>query len=72
MKYSIRVNMTPYHNDSPRKPHYWQVYVHSDNLDSWRMVDSGWSKSPDAAWDEAKASYKKITGGAQNDDGRSA
>lgn len=63
MQYAIRVRMTPYKTDSPAKPYFWHISESEDGICGWCIVDSGWAKAPDEAWQAAQNRYKAIEGG---------
>lgn len=70
MHYAIRVYMTPHKTDSPKKPYFWSI-LKSEDTYKWCGIYYGWSKTPEAAWQEAQSRYEEITGGTQHDNGRS-
>ena len=52
-EYRIEVCMTPHPWDNKHKPYYWIIFEGNCN------AGFGWCETPDKAWEEALAYYKK-------------
>ena len=50
-EYKIQVSMTPSLHDNPTKPYFWCILVFNNG---WSNAGSGWAKTPDEAFLDAK------------------
>ncbi|SFR98340.1 hypothetical protein SAMN05661086_03056 [Anaeromicropila populeti] len=58
-EYVIKINLTPAHHDNPHEPYFWCILGYHDN---WCNEGSGWSATPESAFQDALDYYNRCQG----------